>query len=108
MEPEIPLEVWQADIPWNKADYPRPVIFLGHRANDRLIVVRVSSQFDLMADGDFIIRDDDPDFGSTGLSKTSYVRGPMLELPPASFVKRKGFLAGKLRERFEEWLDAQA
>lgn len=106
MEPEVPLEVWLADIPWGRADYPRPVIFLGHRAHDRLVVVRVSSQLDLRAAGDFIIRDDDPDFGSTDLDETSYVRGPMLELPPSSFIKRKGFLAGRLRERFEEWLQA--
>lgn len=106
MEPEIPLEVWLADIPWGESSYPRPVVFLGHRSPYRLVVLRISSQLDLQAPGDFVISKSDPDFVHAGLEETSYVRGPMYELQLTDFIKRKGTLAGRLRERFEEWLQA--
>jgi hypothetical protein len=106
--PEIPLEVWQAAIPWGHADYPRPVIFLGHRAGDRLVVLRVSSNLDLLGENDFLIPAEHPDFAQTGLKRASRVRREMIELRPEDFIKQRGALVGALRGQFEEWLQSGA
>ncbi len=104
MEPEIPLEVWLAKVPWGKADHERPVVFIGHRRGGKLVILPVSSQLDLRVQGDFLIRESDPAFAATGLTRTSYVRGAMIELRGQDFVRRMGQLAGSLRMKFEEWL----
>lgn len=108
MPPEIPLEIWLAAIPWGHADYPRPVIFMGHRPKDRLVALRVSSNLDLMKGSDFLISDRHPDFRQTNLDSTSYVRAEMIELAPQDFLRRLGLLAGALREDFEAWLQGGA
>ena len=90
------------------ADYPRPVIFMGHRPKERLVALRVSSNLDLMNDGDFLISAQHPDFRHANLDSTSYVRADMIELAPHDFLKRLGVLAGTLREDFEAWLQGGA
>lgn len=104
MEPEVPFEVWLADIVWGHSEDPRPVVFLGHRANDRLLVLPVSSNLDLMEEGDFLIDDSHENFAGTDLDKTSFVRRDPIVLEPQDFIKPKGALTGKLREQFDSWL----
>ena len=105
MPPEIPLEVWKADIPWGHADYERPVVFLGHRSNHELVVLRVSSKLDLRGAGDFLIDAGHENFAATNLDSTSYAEAQMMILAPQKFGDRLGRLEGKLREEFEQWLE---
>ncbi len=104
MPPEIPLDIWWANIPWGSADYPRPVVFVGHKSNVELVVVRVSSRLDLRSEDDFIISIGHPDFPATGLTDESYAEAQAFTLPPGDFRNRIGKLEGELREDFERWL----
>ena len=107
MPPEVPLETWQADIPWGHADYERPVIFLGHRAHDKLAVLRVSSNLDLMdPDRDFLIQETHENFAATGLDSSSYAEAQMMILSPEKFTKAMGAIVGKMRRDFEEWIES--
>jgi hypothetical protein len=104
MPPEVPLDVWRAKIPWGHADYPRPVVFLGHRSATDLVVVRLSTKTDLMHGEDFLIPASHPDFAATGLPSESYAEARALVLAPEDFIERLGMLEGALRLDFERWL----
>ena len=106
MPPEIPLQIWWAEIPWGKADYERPVVFLGHRSDAELALVRIGSNSELRADSDFLFKNTHADFGATGLSTTSYAEARMLILAPERFRKQIGVIEGSLRDDFEYWLDS--
>ena len=106
MAPEIPLQIWMADVPWGQSSDRRPVVFMGHRSSDLLVLLRISGNLDLMREEDFLIEDSHPDFGATNLAKSSFVEAQMVAVKPERFRRELGALEGALRAAFIAWLES--
>jgi hypothetical protein len=68
-------------------------------------VAALSSKMELYRAGfHFIVRDDHPDFPSTGLEVTSYVVGaPVIEAERGRVLNVLGAFSGGLAEEFRSW-----
>jgi mRNA-degrading endonuclease toxin of MazEF toxin-antitoxin module len=98
---DIYLIRWQL----RKSNDFRPCIVLD-LGDGRVDCVMLISSSDLYRSNyDFLIRSDHPDFGATGLKKTSFAIGDQIhEIPASLLTVRLGHLEGELCRAFEKWL----
>lgn len=99
------LDVVLARVRVGESDDYRPCVVVSTEPAPFVALALCSSQLDLYHAGvDFLIRDDDPGFGPTGLSRTSYVIDrPLVRVEARVIRKAYGRLEGALGERFKEW-----
>ena len=89
-------------LPLGPAFYPRPCVVIDEKA---VLLLPISSKL-YHEHNHFLINDQHPDFGATGLQVSSYVFGaPIIEGRRERIIKDIGFIEGELAERFEDWVD---
>ncbi|HLX61040.1 MAG TPA: hypothetical protein VKX17_07135 [Planctomycetota bacterium] len=85
------------------ATYARPCVIIRIKQDGTLTIIPISSK-DYGNVDKFRVDERDPDFAATGLTTTSYVYGhPVLNISPASVLKKLGAFVGELKRRFIAW-----
>ena len=94
-----PLEIFDAEIQWNKSKDRRPWLLVEKIANGCWNCFPISGKN--YGGKAFQIDSGDPDFKATGLTKACYIHDDnFYQIPPASFGKRRGMLGGALLASF--------
>ena len=110
--PPRKYELYLARIPVGESDYARPWLVVSdpspHPSRpDKVVVTAVplSSALDLFRERtDFLIRETDGGFGSTGLKRDSYVIGDLPAFVDVTLLRRRlGELSGEILEDFKSW-----
>jgi hypothetical protein len=109
-----PYEIFLAKVRLRRSEDLRPWVVVQDPVPDpddptKLLVTLapVSSRLDLAdSSRDFFVPSDDPDFGPTGLRRSSYVIGNLPVRVSVERLERKvGELRGDLLHRFQDWCD---
>jgi hypothetical protein len=100
-----PLQICVVRVRVGEAYYPRPCVVLTTDGT-MLRLAALSSKLDLYRPGEhFLIREDDPDFGATGLETASYVLGaPLFRADVSRVMSVRGALTGELARAFTNWI----
>jgi len=108
MSPQ-PKDIYMIQVMVGYSNYPRPCVIIDVM-KDFVTVLPLSSAMDLYnPDSDFIIENTHPDFGATGLIRTSYISCQYAFDIPISDLskKRRGYLKGKMAKAFDNWANSE-
>jgi len=99
-------EIYAARLRYGRSNDFRPCLILEVHNNRTVTVAPLSSVVELYNSSiHFWIDASRPEFGATGLRKTSYCDGSLLfTIPQERLTKRFGRLEGDLSREFEKWL----
>lgn len=104
MTPKV-KEIYTLPIKLGEVSYKRPCVVISV-LKESVTVGLISSAMDLYNETlDFLIRDDEVDFGSTGLKKKCFIKGsPLVEIPISLFVKKIGSITGEMAINYDKWI----
>jgi hypothetical protein len=92
-------DIFSAFISIGRETKVRPVLVLYADQNVAL-VAPMSSSFEYQKEGDFAIRKDHPDFSSTKLNDSGFVKGWSIYVPVRDIQKKIGVLSGSLLTQY--------